>query len=52
MAMERFHIVGFDVVELAAHAHSKPSDFLAAKLVYKLLTYALRPERIPAADLA
>jgi agmatinase len=48
LAMERFHIVGFDVVELAAHAHSKPSDFLAAKLVYKLLTYALRPEPIPA----
>ena len=46
MAMERFHIVGFDVVELAAHAGSKPSDFLAAKLVYKLLTYALRPEPV------
>ena len=46
LAMERFHIVGFDVVELAAHAGSKPSDFLAAKLVYKLLTYALRPEPV------
>lgn len=46
LAMERFHVVGFDVVELAAHAGSKPSDFLAAKLVYKLLTYALRPEPV------
>lgn len=43
LAMERFHVVGFDVVELAAHSGSKPSDFLAAKLVYKLLTYALKP---------
>lgn len=49
LAMERFHIVGFDVVELAAHAGSKPSDFLAAKLVYKLLTYALHPEPLPKA---
>ncbi|MFA5995086.1 MAG: agmatinase [Patescibacteria group bacterium] len=32
-------IVGFDVVELAPHEHSQPSDFLVAKLVYKLLGY-------------
>ena len=32
-----------DVVELAANEHSAPSDFLAAKLVYKMLTYALNP---------
>lgn len=41
-AMERFNVVGFDVVELAAHAGSKPSDFLAAKLLQKMLVYRLR----------
>ena len=45
-ASERFNIVGMDVVELAAHAGSKPSDFLAAKLLYKMLTYALKPAPI------
>ncbi len=45
-ASERFNIVGMDVVELAAHAGSKPSDFLAAKLLYKMLTYALKPTPI------
>lgn len=43
-AMERFDVVGFDVVELAAHSRSKPSDFLAAKLIYKMLTYRLMNE--------
>lgn len=43
-ACSKFNIVGFDVVELAAHAKSKPSDFLAAKLVYKMLTYTLLPQ--------
>lgn len=46
LACEKFNVVGFDVVELAAHERSKPSDFLAAKLVYKMLTYALRPAAI------
>ncbi|MCH2199449.1 MAG: agmatinase [Flavobacteriales bacterium] len=32
-------VVGFDIVELAANEHSKPSDFLAAKLYYKILSY-------------
>ena len=45
-ASERFNIVGMDVVELAAHAGSKPSDFLAAKLLYKMLTYVLKPAPI------
>ena len=44
-ACSKFKIVGFDVVELAAHSKSKPSDFLAAKLVYKMLTYTLFPQR-------
>lgn len=32
-------IVGFDVVELCPNKNEKSSDFLAAKLVYKLLSY-------------
>lgn len=32
-------MVGFDIVELCPNAQSKPSDFLAAKLYYKLLSY-------------
>ncbi|MHC4166974.1 MAG: agmatinase [Planctomycetota bacterium] len=33
------NIVGFDVVELCPDSNNKASDFLAAKLVYKLLSY-------------
>lgn len=33
------HIVGFDVVELCPDADNKAPDFLAAKLIYKLLSY-------------
>ncbi|HNS16714.1 MAG TPA: agmatinase [Bacteroidales bacterium] len=36
---ERNHIVGFDVVELCPAENNKAPDFLAAKLVYKLLSY-------------
>ncbi len=32
-------MVGFDIVELCPSVQSKPSDFLAAKLYYKLLSY-------------
>lgn len=32
-------IIGFDVVELCPNKNEKSSDFLAAKLVYKLLSY-------------
>lgn len=32
-------LVGFDVVELAPNEQDKSSDFLAAKLVYKILSY-------------
>lgn len=32
-------IVGFDVVELCPNKNEKSSDFLAAKLIYKLLSY-------------
>lgn len=36
---EQKEIVGFDVVELCPNKNEKSSDFLAAKLVYKLLSY-------------
>lgn len=32
-------IVGFDIVELCPNPNDKSSDFLAAKLVYKILSY-------------
>jgi agmatinase len=37
--MTEKNVVGFDVVELCPNPTNKSSDFLAAKLVYKLLTY-------------
>ena len=37
--MTEKNVVGFDVVELCPIPANKSSDFLAAKLVYKLLTY-------------
>jgi agmatinase len=36
---EKANIVGFDVVELVPNPADKAPDFLAAKLIYKLLTY-------------
>jgi agmatinase len=37
-------IVGFDVVELCPNQFSKHSDFLAAKLIYRLLSYIFKKE--------
>ena len=39
------NLVGCDVVELAPSPASPASDFLAAKLVYKILTYKFCPAR-------
>jgi agmatinase len=33
------NVVGFDVVELCPNPENKAPDFLAAKLIYKLLSY-------------
>ncbi len=33
------NVVGFDIVELCPNEHHKASDFLAAKLYYKMLSY-------------
>lgn len=39
MVAEKRNIVGFDVVELAPNSQNRAPDFLAAKLVYTLLSY-------------
>ena len=39
---EKRHVVGFDVVELMPNKYNKAPDFMAAKLVYKFLSYIFR----------
>jgi agmatinase len=39
---ERREIVGFDVVELCPSDYNKAPDFLAAKLIYQLLSYRFK----------
>ena len=39
-----FNVVGFDIVELCPNSDEKSSDFLAAKLYYKMLSYKFLPE--------
>ncbi len=41
LVSQKSEIVGFDIVELKPNKIDKSSDFLAAKLYYKLLTYSL-----------
>jgi agmatinase len=36
------NVVGFDIVELCPNKYNKAPDFLAAKLIYKLLSYKFR----------
>lgn len=36
------NVVGFDVVELCPDSRNRASDFMAAKLIYKLLSYKFR----------
>lgn len=40
------NVVGFDIVELCPNENSKASDFLAAKLYYKMLSYKFQDEAI------
>lgn len=42
---EKANIVGFDVVELCPMKYNKAPNFLAARLVYHLLTYKFGPQR-------
>ncbi len=37
------NVVGFDVVELCPDERNKAPDFLAAKLIYKMLSYQFQP---------
>ncbi|HNY06851.1 MAG TPA: agmatinase [Bacteroidales bacterium] len=36
---QKANVVGFDIVELCPNRHNKAPDFLAAKLLYQMLTY-------------
>ncbi|NNE33392.1 MAG: agmatinase [Winogradskyella sp.] len=41
---EEKNVVGFDIVELCPNKHNRVSDFLAAKLYYKMLSYKFQNE--------
>ena len=41
---EEKNVVGFDIVELCPNPNEKSSDFLAAKLYYKMLSYKFQGE--------
>jgi agmatinase len=45
LVCERKTIIGFDVVELAPIEHLPAPDFLAAKLVYKIMAYMSKTQR-------
>jgi agmatinase len=45
--MSNSNVVGFDIVELCPNEGSKASDFLAAKLYYKLLSYKYAEDLVP-----
>lgn len=40
------NVVGFDIVELCPNTKDKSSDFLAAKLYYKMLSYKFQDEAV------
>lgn len=42
MVTEKKNVVGFDIVELCPDKNNKAPDFMAAKLIYKLLSYKFR----------
>lgn len=46
MVFEEKNVVGFDVLELCPNPQEKASDFLAAKLYYKMLSYKFQNEEI------
>lgn len=43
---EEKNVVGFDIVELCPNPKEKSSDFLAAKLYYKMLSYKFQNEEV------
>ena len=42
MIFKKKNVVGFDIVELCPNKEEKSSDFLAAKLYYKMLSYKFK----------
>ena len=42
MMFKKKNVVGFDIVELCPNENNKSSDFLAAKLYYKMLSYKFK----------
>ncbi len=46
MIFKKKNVVGFDIVELCPNESEKSSDFLAAKLYYKMLSYKFYTNRI------
>lgn len=44
MMFKKKNVVGFDIVELCPNENEKSSDFLAAKLYYKMLSYKFKYE--------
>lgn len=44
LIFKKKNVVGFDIVELCPNAQEKSSDFLAAKLYYKMLSYKFKYE--------
>jgi len=43
---EEKNVVGFDIVELCPNKNEKSSDFLAAKLYYKMLSYKFQNDEV------
>lgn len=46
MVFEEKNVVGFDILELCPNPDEKASDFLAAKLYYKMLSYKFQNEEV------
>ncbi len=46
MVFDEKNVVGFDIVELCPNAKEKSSDFVAAKLYYKMLSYKFKDDKI------
>ena len=42
MMFKKKNVVGFDIVELCPNKNERSSDFLAAKLYYKMLSYKFK----------
>ncbi|GAA4112316.1 hypothetical protein GCM10022393_10680 [Aquimarina addita] len=44
--MKKKNVVGFDIVELCPNKVDRSSDFAAAKLYYKMLSYKFRKQDV------